>query len=278
MCAFAFLGFHTEQWADNFRACVRSYERQTGLSLRLPAIDVLPIGIDPAAFTPSPDEILDREIAGLRAGLGQRRLVLGVDRLDHAKGIPERLVAFDRLLEAHPEWRSKVSFVQVSVPSRVDVPEYAELRQQVEELVGRINGRYGEADWVPVRYLYRSYDHRVLAQLYRTADVALVTPLRDGMNLVAKEFIAAQDPAQPAVLVLSKFAGAAAQLADAILTNPYHADGLAEDLHRALTMPLDERRERHARLQAVVEADTPQQWATAFLARLREATTSGSRA
>lgn len=275
MRAFTMLGFHTEHWAENFRACVRSQERRLGGSCKLPAVEVLPIGVDSSAFSLSPDETPDREVAGLRATLGHRRLVLGVDRLDYSKGIQERLVAFDRLLETHPEWRGNVSFIQVSVPSRVDVPEYAELRQQVEELVGRINGRYGEADWVPVRYLYRSYDHRVLAQLYRSADVALVTPLRDGMNLVAKEFIAAQDPEQPAVLVLSKFAGAAVQLSDAILTNPYHSDGLAADLHAALTMPLDERRRRHARLRTVVDADTPQQWATRFLARLRDSAHAG---
>ncbi|NVB81651.1 MAG: trehalose-phosphatase [Kofleriaceae bacterium] len=274
MREFTFLGLHTDQWAANLRACLQAQERRLGRALPMPVIDTLPIGVDSTTFAPTPDEELDREVAGLRLTLGDRRLILGVDRLDYAKGIPERLVAFDRLLEMHPEWRTKVSFIQVSVPSRVDVPEYAELRQQVEELVGRINGRYGEADWVPVRYLYRSYDHQVLAQLYRTADVALVTPLRDGMNLVAKEFIAAQDPEHPAVLVLSKFAGAAAQLADAILTNPYHADGLAEDLHRALTMSPDERRLRHSRLRTVVEADTPQQWATTFLAKLRVATSS----
>src|SRR6185437_14185882 len=130
--------------------------------------------------------------------------------------IPERLEAFARFLELRPDQRGKVSFVQVSVPSRADVPEYAELRQRVENLVGRINGLHGEADWVPVRYLYRSYDQRVLAKLYRAADVALVTPLRDGMNLVAKEFVASQDDADPGVLLLSKFAGAAEEMDDAV--------------------------------------------------------------
>src|SRR5688572_31592209 len=121
--------------------------------------------------------------------LGGRKLILGVDRLDYSKGIPERLESFARLLDRFPDWRGKISFVQVSVPTRSEVPEYAELRSKVEALVGRINGTFGEADWTPVRYLYRSYDQATLAHLYRRADVALVTPLRDGMNLVAKEYV-----------------------------------------------------------------------------------------
>jgi alpha,alpha-trehalose-phosphate synthase [UDP-forming]/trehalose-phosphatase len=276
MRAFDLLGFHTPQWADNFAACLRAQDQRTGKAARVPTIGVMPIGIDPHDFVATEDT-LDREVVGLRGSLGQRRLILGVDRLDYSKGIPERLQAFDRLLEDKPEWRGKVSFVQISVPTRVDVPEYAELRQQVEKLVGRINGRYGEADWVPVRYLYRSYDTKVLAQLYRTADVALVTPLRDGMNLVAKEFIAAQDASQPGVLVLSRFAGAAAELTDAILTNPYHPDGLAADLDRALRMPLEERRVRHALLAAKVRETSPQQWAASFMTQLRNAGTAAER-
>jgi trehalose 6-phosphate synthase len=195
-------------------------------------------------------------------------MILGVDRLDYAKGIPERLVAFERLLETRPEWCGKIALVQISVPSRADVPEYADLRARVETLVGRINGRFGEADWVPVRYLYRSYDHAVLAELYRSADVALVTPLRDGLNLVAKEFVLAQDPAHPGVLVLSQFAGAAVELAAAVITNPFHVDGLASDLDRALRMPAEERCRRHAELSARLAGRTPEVWASTFLDRL----------
>lgn len=267
MRAFDLVGFHTDQWADNFRACVRAQELRTGARGKLPSIGVLPIGIDPLSFAAT-EETLDREVMGLRAALGSRRMILGVDRLDYSKGIPERLLAFDRLLETRPEWRGQVSFVQISVPTRVDVPEYAELREQVETLVGRINGRFGEADWTPVRYLYRSYDHRVLAQLYRSADVAVVTPLRDGMNLVAKEFIAAQDPEHPGVLVLSRFAGAASELTHAVLTNPYHPDGLATDIDRALRMPSAERQRRHALLAATVNETTPQRWAAMFMTQL----------
>jgi trehalose 6-phosphate synthase len=263
MLEFDMLGFHTQQWADNFRACARAHGRGD----RLPEIGVLPIGIDTEAFGALAGAI-DQEITGLASTLGDRRLILGVDRLDYSKGIPERLLAFERLLERAPEWRNKVSFVQVSVPSREEVPEYAELRERVEKLVGQINGRFGEADWVPVRYLYRSYDHHVLTQLYRLAAVALVTPLRDGLNLVAKEFVASQCPADPGVLVLSRFAGAAAELRDAILTNPFHPDGLACDIERALRMDIQERRSRHLKLVASLENKSPQRWAAAFLDRL----------
>ncbi|MEO7731375.1 MAG: trehalose-phosphatase [Kofleriaceae bacterium] len=264
------IGVHTEQWATNLRTCLAA---RLSVGHR-PVIAVLPIGVDPEAFQPGKSPP-DPEVAGLRAALGARRIILGVDRLDHAKGIPERLTAFERLLELRPEWRGQVCLVQISVPSREDVPEYAELRHRVETLVGRINGKYGEADWVPVRYLYRSYAHGVLAQLYRAADVALVTPLRDGLNLVAKEFVVAQDPARPGVLMLSRFAGAAAELVDAVITNPYHPDGMALDLDRALRMDLAERQQRFERMAATLAGRTPAEWARAFLDRLASA--AGSR-
>jgi trehalose 6-phosphate synthase len=201
--------------------------------------------------------------------LAGRQLILGVDRLDYSKGIPERLEAFARLLERYPEWRGKVSFVQVSVPTRSEVPEYAELRSRVEALVGRINGAFGEADWTPVRYLYRSYDQATLARLYRLAAVALVTPLRDGMNLVAKEYVASQDPADPGVLVLSRFCGAAERMPLARLTNPFHTDGVAADLDAALRMPREERAAHHEALRAAVWSDTAAAWARTFLDSLQ---------
>jgi alpha,alpha-trehalose-phosphate synthase [UDP-forming]/trehalose-phosphatase len=271
MAEFDLVGFHTAHWAENFEACAQG--RLGGK--RLPQVAALPIGIDPANFQVVGDAV-DREVAGLQQVLGSRRMILGVDRLDYAKGIPERLLAFERLLEVNAEWRSQVSFVQISVPSRADVPEYAELRQNVENLVGRINGRFGEADWVPVRYLYRSYDHRVLAQLYRAADVGLVTPLRDGLNLVAKEFVAAQNPTNPGVLVLSKFAGAAVELCDAVLTNPFHPDGLAADIDRALRMDLEERRRRQGLLAVAIADNPPERWAARFLEQLVRANRSAA--
>jgi trehalose 6-phosphate synthase len=274
MLAYDLVGFHTARYVENFvaaaRQCMQVYAKD-GLvrhARGMTEVAALPIGIDADRFRPDAEVEACAEIAGLRAGLGDRRLLLGVDRLDYSKGVPERLEAFECLLERHPRWRRQVSMVQVSVPSRADVPEYAQLRDRVEHLVGRINGRFADADWVPVRYLYRSYSHDVLAQLYRAADVAVVTPLRDGMNLVAKEFVAAQDPARPGALVLSKFAGAAEELDAAILTNPFYCDGLADDLDRALSMPLDERRERHRRMLQTVLWTSSTGWADRFLETL----------
>jgi trehalose 6-phosphate synthase len=276
MLAFDLIGFHTEQWAEHFRSTIAGQRgvRVDGDRITragdTTTIGVFPIGVDVEELAPD-GAPLEPDLAGLHSALGGRKLVLGVDRLDYSKGIPERLLGFEHLLEQVPAWRGQISLVQISVPSRQDVPEYAELRTKVENLVGRINGRFGEADWVPVRYLYRSYDRSALAQLYRLADVALVTPLRDGMNLVAKEFVAAQDPLQPGVLVLSRFAGAADELVDAVLTNPFHPEGLALDLDRALRMPIAERVARHHRLFEKIAPVTPARWADEFLARLSAA-------
>ena len=268
------LGFHTRRYAENFLQAVGVLSPATvgddavehrGRRVR---IGVFPIGIVPEGFQETADSETAAEIAALLQAIAPAKLVLGVDRLDYTKGIPESLEAFGRFLEQHAEWKGRVSLVQVSVPSRADVPEYAEQRQRIENLVGRINGEHGEAHWVPVRYMYRSYPQRHLSQLYRAADVAMVTPLRDGMNLVAKEFVAAQDPARPGVLMLSRFAGAAEEMKDALLTNPWHTDGMARDLLRALEMPEAERLERHGKLAAAVARTTAASWAEDFLAAL----------
>jgi len=269
MLEFDLIGFHTERWASNFRQAVQGLAIQridattVHRSGHATQIGVFPIPIETSPFTRRSAESAD--VAGLRDALGARRLLLGVDRLDYSKGIPERLAGFERLLERYPEWRGHVSYVQVSVPSRAEIPDYVELRNRVEMLVGRINGRFGEADWVPVRYLYRSYDQAVLAQLYRLAEVALVTPLRDGMNLVAKEFLASQDEDRPGVLVLSRFAGASEELVDAVLSNPFHPDGLASDIDRALRMPMPERQLRHTRLMRTIRSTDPVGWSKSFL-------------
>ncbi len=269
LAEFDLIGVQCTRWRENLVHTARAMLGGV-LGGRIEArTKVIPVGIDPDRFaedagatTPSP------ELGNFERMLGGRKLLLGVDRLDYSKGIPERLEAFARLLDTYPAWRGEVSFVQVSVPTRSEVPEYAELRSRVESLVGRINGAYGEADWTPVRYLYRSYDHATLAQLYRAAAVGLVTPLRDGMNLVAKEYVASQDAANPGALVLSRFCGAAERMTSAVLTNPYHVDGTAEDIDRALRMPLDERVAAHAAQRDVVWADTAHAWATNFLGEL----------
>jgi alpha,alpha-trehalose-phosphate synthase [UDP-forming]/trehalose-phosphatase len=276
MLDYDLVGFHTQSYVQNFLRCAALLPgtRVEGGRVfhgdRTVTVGVFPLGIIPAHFQEQGDAEASEEIAGLVRAIGSSRLVLGVDRLDYTKGIPERIEAFGRLLELFPAWRRNVCLVQVSVPSRADIAEYAEQRTLVENSVGRINGEFGEADWVPIRYLYRSYGRTQLAELYRLADVGYVTPLRDGMNLVAKEYVAAQDPKDPGVLLLSRFAGAAEELQDAVLTNPWDAEGTAHDLDRALRMPEDERSRRHAALFEVVSRTTALTWAEDFLAALAE--------
>jgi len=274
LLSFDLLGFQTDADVRNFLdvAGAMSHAKVSddvvehgGRRVRVRAF---PIGITPDAFEPESTDREREETTRLLRSLAGKRLILGVDRLDYTKGIPQRLEAFGALLERFPEWRGSVSFVQVSVPSRADVVEYQEQRHRIEAAVGRINGEFGEPDWTPVRYLYRSYPARELARLYREADLCLVTPLRDGMNLVAKEYVAAQEPDRPGVLVLSRFAGAARELTDAVLTNPWHVEGMARDIDRALRMPAHERKDRHARLLAAVRRTTATSWAESFVSAL----------
>ena len=267
------LGFQTHRDLENFRQAAgalpstRVSDDAVEYRNRRSRLGRFPIGIVPEQYEPV-DAESSAEIRALLEAIAPSKLVLGVDRLDYSKGIVERLKAFGRLIEMRPDLRGRASLVQISVPSRADIPDYAEQRSLVESVVGRINGEWGDGRWVPIRYLYRSYQRQQLAQLYRAADVGYVTPLRDGMNLVAKEYVAAQDPARPGILVLSRFAGAAEELQDALLTNPYHEEGMARDLGRALDMPLGERLERHAKLRAVVSRSTAGSWAEQFLETL----------
>ncbi|MFT3698024.1 MAG: trehalose-phosphatase [Kofleriaceae bacterium] len=269
LLAYDLVGVQCERWRENLIATARGLLGSDAGKRAAVITRTIPVGIDPDRIAEAAASEDPTELGTYETMLnGRRQLILGVDRLDYSKGIPERLEAFARMLERFPEWRGKVAFIQVSVPTRSDVPDYAELRSRVESLVGRINGAYGEADWVPVRYLYRSYDPDTLARLYRFADVALVTPLRDGMNLVAKEFVAAQDDADPGVLVLSKFCGAAERMTDAIVTNPYHADGVASDLDRALRMDVGERVRRNDALKRVVWEDSASAWTRSWRSAL----------
>ncbi|HWW07859.1 alpha,alpha-trehalose-phosphate synthase (UDP-forming) [Collimonas sp.] len=198
----------------------------------------------------------------------RRRLLIGVDRLDYSKGLPQRIRAFGELLNAYPENRHSATLLQIAAPSREDVDAYTDIQHELESLCGAINGNYGDLDWMPIRYIHRAVARRRLPGLYRACDVALVTPLRDGMNLVAKEFIAAQDEADPGVLVLSRFAGAAEQLKDALLVNPYDIPGTAQAIQRALQMPLAERQTRHAELLANVRKYDVHWWCGQFLESL----------
>ena len=238
---------------------------------RTTRLGAFPIGIDPDSFRPR-EEGHEHTLAN-ELGLDtvpDRKLILGVDRLDYTKGIPHRLRIFERLLERHPNLGGKLLYIQISSPSRTRVPEYVQEKEQVERLVGQINGRFSEAGWVPIRYLYRSYAQSELAGFYHDTDVCLVTPLRDGMNLVAKEFVAAQDVNSPGVLVLSRFTGAAQTMKDAVIVNPYDIEGTAEATYRALRMPISERRRRNRSLLSVVERYSSQTWSDSFCATLQD--------
>ncbi len=204
----------------------------------------------------------------MRKQLDGRVQVVGVDRLDYSKGLPQRFQAFRRLLETYPENRGRVSFLQIAPRSRSDVSEYRDIREELEGLAGAINGEFASYDWTPIRYLNQGFSRRALAGVYRASRVGLVTPLRDGMNLVAKEYVAAQSPRSPGVLVLSRFAGAAAQLTDALIVNPYDRQGTADALQRALNMPEEERRNRWKAMMAGLREEDVSAWAEAFLAAL----------
>ena len=195
----------------------------------------------------------------------RRKLLLGVERLDYSKGLPQRIRAFRTLLQKYPENLSSATLIQIASPSREDMSTYTDLLQELERLCGATNGDFGELDWMPIRYMHRNVARKRLPGLYRAARVALVTPLRDGINLVAKEFIAARDPADPGVLVLSRFAGAAEQLGHALLVNPYDIDGMAETIQQALQMPLEERQARHQHLLASIRRYDVHWWRKTFL-------------
>ncbi len=205
----------------------------------------------------------------LRESLSGRDLILGTDRLDYSKGLPQRFQAFERFLETYPAHRSHVTYMQIAPPSRTSVPEYMEIRRSLEEAAGHINGRFAEVDWVPIRYLNKSVNHRSLMGFCRLARIGFVAPLRDGMNLVAKEYVAAQNPNDPGVLVLSRFAGAAQELKDALIVNPYDIDDVAEALERGLLMPLAERRERWNAMITTLRRNNVSVWRDNFLGALQ---------
>jgi trehalose 6-phosphate synthase len=204
----------------------------------------------------------------LRDSLLGRTLILGVDRLDYSKGLRPRFLAVERLLAGFPQHQGRVVFMQIAPPSRGDIDTYREIRRELEAEAGRINGRFAEVDWMPLRYLNRGFARSALMPLYAEARVGLVTPLRDGMNLVAKEYVAAQNPEDPGVLVLSQFAGAACELDAALIVNPYDEAGVAEALDRGLAMGRDERRERHAAMLAVMRRNSLDAWRDRFVADL----------
>jgi len=234
-------------------------------------VGAFPIGIDVEQVqTAAARAMRNATVQHLRTSLEGRQLAIGVDRLDYSKGQAQRFRAFGEFLQRHPQRRRQVSFLQIAPPSRGEVPEYRLIREELDRLAGAINGAFGDPDWVPIRYVNKSFAQSTLAGFYRTARVGLVTPCRDGMNLVAKEFIAAQDPADPGVLVLSRLAGAARQLDSALLVNPYDVTGMADAIETALAMPPAERRERWATAMKVLSRHSLAHWQQSFLACLNE--------
>ena len=234
-----------------------------------------PIGIDVDAVRASarPRRGGSTGLRRLQASLDDRALIIGVDRLDYSKGLPQRMTSFGHLLEQFPEWRRRVSLLQIAPASRGDVPEYRAIRRDLERIAGNINGRYAEPDWTPIRYVSRAYPQTALCGYYRAAGVGLVTPLRDGMNLVAMEYLASQDGENPGVLVLSEFAGAAQQLDVALHVNPLDHEATAAAMNQALAMPLDERVARWRETMRVIERNDIHHWCREFLRALRDQST-----
>ena len=270
------VGVQTERDADNLRrgilqeldAAPRRSDvivldgRQTRVKAFPIAIDMN--GFEQAARRPANHRLLKQTVASL----GERSLIIGVDRLDYSKGIPERMEAFERFLISNPDQRGRVTYLQIAPTSRAEVPEYAALSRTVSETLGRINGAHGEPGWVPIHYVSSAYPRGVLAGLYRIARVGLVTPMRDGMNLVAKEYVAAQDPEDPGVLVLSKFAGAAEQLGGALIVNPNDKVEVAEAINEALHMDRAERIARWRGMMDVLRRYDIAWWTNTFLKEL----------
>ncbi|HMN70399.1 MAG TPA: trehalose-6-phosphate synthase [Rhodoblastus sp.] len=279
LAAFDLVGFQTDNDTDNYGKYLETRGatpsrggRYFEIDGRRMQIDSFPVGIETGIYARAARAAQHSTfIQDMLTSLGGRKLLLGVDRLDYSKGIVQRMQAFEHLLAEKPQWRGAATFLQITPKSREQAKGYKEMEDMVTALVGQINGEYGEAAWTPIRYVNRSYSRKQLAGIYRSAEVALVTPLRDGMNLVAKEYVAAQDETNPGVLVLSQFAGAASELEGALIVNPHEREAVSAAIERALTMPREERIARHARMfERITEYDVTR-WAETFIARLAEA-------
>lgn len=270
------IGFQTLRDRDNFIACLRSCLPDVQVRPDIPeavtvrvenqcvTAGVYPISIDYEDFASGADPAVDAMIQAIKDKLGDVRLVLGVDRLDYTKGIPERLAAFQDFLERYPEQRGRVTMLQIVVPSREEIPEYLKLKVRIENAVSRINGQYGVPGWTPVQYFYRSVSRPELIAFYRAAEVALVTPLKDGMNLIAKEFCASRTDSL-GVLILSEFAGAAEELrCGALVVNPHHTELTATLIQRALRMSEAEQRMRMNAMRSQVRLHDVFSWARLF--------------
>jgi trehalose 6-phosphate synthase len=269
------VGFQTDNDAANF---ARYLAKELGMSSHIPRmqsgqeramrIGTFPVGVETEEFQRRARRAARSSFVSKVAKTMPGGIMIGVDRLDYSKGLLLRLEAYERFLTAHPEFHGKISYLQITPRSRSEIAEYADIEQQIDSAAGRINSSYGDVAWNPVRYVKRAYTRTALAGLYRAARVGFVAPLRDGMNLVAKEYVAAQDATDPGVLILSRFAGAAEELKSALIVNPYDPDAVAGAIARALNMPLAERKNRHAELYAAMLENDITKWGDKFLASL----------
>ncbi len=275
MKQFDLIGFQTDIDRANFARYLTDEcdmhsrdGRAFDIGTRMLRLGVFPVGVETAEFERLARRAQRSDFAQHALSTLPGPLVIGVDRLDYSKGLVLRMEAYERFLAANEESRGKVTFLQITPKSRGDIDQYADIDRRVSEVVGRVNGGFGTVEWTPIRYINRAYSRASLAGLYRTARVGLVTPLRDGMNLVAKEYLAAQDAENPGVLVLSRFAGAAAELKSALLVNPYDPESVGAAIARALAMPLDERKRRHAEAYKMLLANDISDWGDKFIRSL----------
>jgi len=271
------IGFHIPEYAENFIETAvevlsaRAESDGIHYAGRTTRVLARPIGIDfDFVNRKARSRRTDQRVRRLRQALGGQTLILGVERMDYTKGIFERLQAMEHLLEMRPELHEKVSLIQIVTPSRTDVDAYRQKKREIDEIVGRINGRFSDGFWMPVRYLYRAFSPAELIAYYRAADIALVTPLRDGLNLVAKEYVASRVDLD-GVLILSEFAGVARQLPDALLVNPYNTEDMTSALSQALQMPKEEQRRRMQAMQNRIKAEDILWWAKEFLSPIAKA-------
>ncbi|MTI30466.1 bifunctional alpha,alpha-trehalose-phosphate synthase (UDP-forming)/trehalose-phosphatase, partial [Xanthovirga aplysinae] len=270
------IGFHTYDDMRHFLSSVnricgkRNSNGRVYIKNRIVLVDSFPMGIDYEKYaeTANSPETIGREVR-YRIALGNQKLILSMDRLDYSKGIPQRLEAFETFLEKYPEFRGKVSLLMIVVPSRDKVERYKELKEIVDEMVGRINGNFGRMDWTPIHYFYRSFPLHALSAFYRMATVALVTPMRDGMNLISKEFIASKTD-KKGVLILSEMAGSAKELSDAILINPNNGRQITEALYQALKMPEEEQILHMKNMQKIVKKYNIHHWVSIFMSSLKQ--------
>ena len=285
MFDFDLLGFQTREWLGLFQ---RYVEVEAGGKVRADGrveafgrsvqTGAFPIGIDVDGFLAARDSPLGRRTYDrMSASAAFRSMIVGVDRLDYSKGLEQRLLGYEQFLEDNPQLRSEVFLLQVTPISRDEVDTYQDMRVRLEALAGRVNGAYADMDWQPIRYLNRTFRRDQLAGIYRAAKAGLVTPLRDGMNLVAKEYVAAQDPEDPGVLILSRFAGAAEQMGEALLVNPFSREELSEAIQKALTMPREERIRKWKALMKVVRDTDVARWRDDYVQALMAASQSKER-